>query len=153
MYQHILMPIDGSACSEHALTVGLELAKAVGAEVTFLYVVTDPLNIYNMERSLVYDPDYHKDLVRNGERALGQAAERARAAGVVAQTQLHETDETDPLSAILEAEGAFDLVVMATHGRRGFDRLTLGSVTDRLLRRSDKPHLIVRCSADAASET
>lgn len=44
------------------------------------------------------------------------------------------------------------MVVMATHGRRGFDRLTLGSVTDRLLRRSDKPHLIVRCPANAASE-
>ncbi len=150
MYQHILMPIDGSACSEHALATGLGLAKAVGAEVTFLYVVTDPLNVYNMERSMVHEPEYHKGLVHSGEEALERAAEGARAAGVTAQVRLVETREADPLSAILEAEGACDLVVMATHGRRGFDRLTLGSVTDRLLHRSDVPHLIVRCPGDNA---
>lgn len=93
MYQHILMPIDGSACSEHALSIGLELAKAVGAEVTFLYIVTDPLNIYNMQGSQVYEPRYHQDLLRNGEQALEQAAGRARAAGVTAQVQLYETDK------------------------------------------------------------
>ena len=92
MYQHILMPIDGSTCSEHALATGLELARAVGAEVTFLYVVTDPLNIYNMERSPVREPEYHQSLVRGGEEALSRAAEQARAAGVTAQVQLARRD-------------------------------------------------------------
>lgn len=145
--QQLLMTLDGSPCSEHALASALNLARATGAELTFLYVVTDPLNIYNMEGSLVREPGYHQDLVRQGEEALARAAERAEAAGVVAHTVLRETRSADPLEEILEAESAFDLTVIASHGRRGFDRLTLGSVTERLLRRSDKPHLVVRCPA------
>lgn len=152
MYQQLLMPIDGSACSEHALMYGLDLAKTVGATVTFLYVVENPLNIYNMEHSLVYEPKFHQDLVRNGELALARAAERAREAGVTARVLLHETRIDDPVPGILETEGAFDMVVIATHGRRGFDRLTLGSVTEKLLHRSDKPHLIVRCPAETVAE-
>jgi len=151
VYQQILMPIDGSACSEHALAYGLDLAKTVGATVTFLYVVENPLNIYNMENSLVYEPKLHQDLVRNGELALARAAERAGKAGVTARVMLHETRMEDPVPTILETERVFDLVVMATHGRRGFDRLTLGSVTEKLLHRSDKPHLIVRCPKEMAA--
>ncbi len=125
--------------------------QALGAEVTFLYVVEDPLNVYNMPGSRVYRPEFHQDLIRAGEAALEQAAARARARGVEAVTLVRETNKASPVDVILEAEQNADLTVMATHGRRGLDRLTLGSVTEGLLRRSEMPRLIVRCSADPAA--
>lgn len=151
MYQRILMPIDGSACSAQALAHGLNLAHALGAAVTFLYVVEDPLNVYNMPGSKVYQPNLHQDLVRAGEQALEGAAAQARARGVKVDTLLRASKKASPVEVILEAEQNADLTVMATHGRRGLDRLTLGSVTEGLLRRSDKPRLIVRCTVDLAA--
>jgi len=148
MYKRILMPTDGSPCSDHALDHGLELARVLGAEVLFLYVVEDPLNVYNMPGSRVYAPELHEDLVKAGELALVRALERARERGVEARTLLRET-AARPADVILEVEGEADLTVMATHGRRGLDRLALGSVTESLLRRSDQPRLVVRCPPDA----
>lgn len=145
VYKRILIPTDGSACSERAFDEGLALARALGAEVTFLYVVENPLSVYNMEGSLVYQPELEASLKETGEAALARARRRAEDMGVRAQTRLQETRQSSPVEAILAAEGDFDLTVMGTHGRRGFDRLVLGSVTEKLLLRSAKPRLTIRC--------
>lgn len=147
MYKKILMPTDGSACSDLALAQGLELAKQLGAQVTFLHVLENPLTAgYATPETLPYSAQLYQDLREAAITLLEGAKTRAENMGVVAETQLVE--HNDPVKAIHEAETGHDLVVMGTHGRRGFNRWMFGSVAEGALRRSSKPFLLVRGEED-----
>jgi nucleotide-binding universal stress UspA family protein len=145
MYKRILMPIDGSPCSDYAIQEGLKLAKGLSAAVTFLHVLDIQLSIYTVSDSLVFDRQLIEEAKNIAQTSLEKAAQQAQAAGVSATTQLVEDGQQTAVACILKAEAEHDLTVMATHGRRGFDRLLLGSVTEGVLRRSSKPHFIIRC--------
>lgn len=142
MFKRILMPTDGSACSEVAVRQGLALARALGAEVTFLYALEDPATTVYAPDVVSYQPALYESMKQAAQEALAQALALADEAGVAAQTLLAE--RTYPVKAIHEAEADFDLVVMGTHGRRGFNRLMFGSVAEGALRRSETPYLMVR---------
>lgn len=146
MYRRILIPTDGSACSEPAIRQGLALARQLGAEVTFLYALEDPIRALYAPEAAAYRPELYAAMKRLAQEALASAENQAREAGVDATTVLAEL--TGPVAAIHEAEGNVDLVVMGTHGRRGFDRLVFGSVAEGALRRSTKPYLMVRAEQD-----
>ncbi len=142
MYKKILMPTDGSACSQKAITEGLEVAKSMGASVTFLYAVENiSSTLWISPESVPYGLELIEDLKRVGNEALSKAAELAQAAGVAAETKLVEAK---PVDAILAEAKNHDLIVMGTHGRSGLDRFMLGSVTEAVLHRSDKPVLVLR---------
>jgi nucleotide-binding universal stress UspA family protein len=143
--KHILMPTDGSACSEQAVTKGLGLAKALNAEVTFLYAVENPITTYATEVGIY--PELYEELKKIASSSLAKAKTLAENAGIKAQTQL--TEQCRPVDAIREAEKDYDLVVMGTHGRRGFDRFMIGSVAEGALRTSTKPYLLIRQTAEA----
>ncbi len=148
MYHKILMPTDGSASSDLALRQGLELAKQLGAEVTFLHVLENPLTAgYATPETLPYSAQLYQDLREAAVDLLDQAKVKAESAGVVATTVLLENH--DPVQAIHAAEADHDLVVMGTHGRRGFNRWMFGSVAEGALRRSSKPFLLVRSQDDS----
>lgn len=143
MYQRILMPTDGSACAEQAMEHGLELARLMNAEVTFLHVLENPLTSgYATPETLPYSAQLYQDLKDAANQILQRAAVRAESLGVKATTKLVEN--RDPVQAIHEAEEGHDAVVMGTHGRRGFNRWMFGSVAEGALRRSSKPFLLVR---------
>lgn len=143
MYKKILMPTDGSACSQKAITEGLEVAKSMGANVTFLYAVENiGSSLWISPESVPYGLELIEDLRRVGSEALSKADELAQAAGVEAETKLVEAK---PVDAILAEAKNHDLIVMGTHGRSGLDRFMLGSVTEAVLHRSDKPVLVLRC--------
>lgn len=143
MYKKILMPTDGSACSQKAITEGLEVAKSMGANVTFLYAVENiGSSLWISPESVPYGLELIEDLRRVGSEALSKAVELAQAAGVEAETKLVEAK---PVDAILAEAKNHDLIVMGTHGRSGLDRFLLGSVTEAVLHRSDKPVLVLRC--------
>jgi nucleotide-binding universal stress UspA family protein len=143
MYERILMPTDGSACAEQAMEHGLELARLMNAEVTFLHVLENPLTSgYATPETLPYSAQLYQDLKDAANQILNRAAERAESLGVKAATKLVEN--RDPVQAIHEAEEGHDAVVMGTHGRRGFNRWMFGSVAEGALRRSSKPFLLVR---------
>ncbi len=147
MYRKILMPTDGSPTSDRALEQGLELARLMGAEVTFLHVLENPLSAgYSTPETLPYAAQLYQDLKDNAKSVLERALVRAQAAGVVASSQLVEN--RDPVQAITDVAKDFDAVVMGTHGRAGFNRWMFGSVAEGALRRSDKPFLMVRGSAE-----
>lgn len=149
MYKRILMPTDGSASSDLAVTQGLELAKQLGAEVTFLHVLENPLTAgYATPETLPYAAELYQDLREAGAQLLERAKAKAAAVGVTANTVLVE--HHDPVEAVHDAEADHDVVVMGTHGRRGFNRWMFGSVAEGALRRSTKPYLVVR--AQDASE-
>jgi nucleotide-binding universal stress UspA family protein len=144
MYKRILMPSDGSACSTQAVEHGLNLARSIGAEVTFLYAVEVPATVYTAPEAVpYYAPELYEDLKKYAEEVLSQAEARAREAGVTAGVRLCE--RTRPVEAILKAMPESDLMVMGSHGRSGARRLLLGSVTEGVSRQSEKPVLVVRC--------
>lgn len=147
MYKRMLMPTDGSACSEQALKKGLALARQLGAEVTFLYALQDT-TLYT-PTSAAYQPQVYEGLKATAQEALARAQVLAEEAGVPARAVLVENRH--PVDAIHDAEQDADLVVMGTHGRQGFNRFRFGSVAEGALRRSQKPYLTFR-QADPVSE-
>lgn len=147
MYRKILMPADGSPSSEQAIEKGLELAKLTGAEVTFLHVLENPLAAgYVAAANMAYSAELYEDLRNSANQLLEHVVDLAREKGVTSKGVLVE--DVDPVQAIHEAEKDHDLVVMGTHGRRGFNRWMFGSVAEGALRRSTIPYLVVRSEVE-----
>jgi nucleotide-binding universal stress UspA family protein len=142
MYQRILLPIDGSACSKVALEHGLQLAKTLGSEVVLLHAVENPLSVYAVPETLAYNKELFDTLKETGRKTLEAAKTLADEKGVKAETKFLES--VAPIEAILGALESCDAVVMGTHGRRGFDRWMFGSVAEGVLRHADKPCLMIR---------
>ena len=145
--KRILMPTDGSSCSRKAIRDGLGHAKELGAEVIFLSVVEDPLTpLYPAPytHASSYRPQLYQDLKEAAQHALKQAQQLAEEAGVRYETVLVEHQH--PVEAIHVAERSVDLVVMGTHGRRGFNRFLFGSVAEEALHGATKPYLMIRHS-------
>ena len=133
----ILVPTDGSDCSDAAAAHAVDLALAADATLHVVHVVD--AGVLPMDGSgAVFD-----ELQRAGERALDSVVERAERAGV--STIRASVLSGTPYRAIADYADAEDvaLVVMGTHGRTGFDRYLLGSVAERVVRLSDRPILTV----------
>lgn len=149
MYARILMPTDGSACATKAIDEGLELAAALGSRVTFLYALENPMTAGTASpEALPYSAQLWDDLREVADASLAEAMRAAATAGVEASAV--RVDDRPPVEAILDAEGEHDLVVMGTHGRRGFNRWMFGSVSEGALRRATKPFLMVRMDERAS---
>lgn len=138
MYARVLVPIDGSACSDEAAAHGIAIAKAMGAAVVFLFVM-DTLSarregVVNMAEAL-------RALTTDGRSIVGRAERSATDAGVRAAGRLIEGS---PADVIVRVSAEFDLVVMGSHGKGLLRRLTAGSVTEDVLHRITRPLLIVR---------
>lgn len=147
MYDKILIPTDGSATSERAVDHGLNLAKAMSSEVTFLHVVENPLTAgYATPETLPYSAQLYQDLKASAAGLLEEAVQKAQRLGVKAHAKLVENRE--PATAIAEAGEEHDLIVMGTHGRRGFNRWMFGSVAEGALRQGNKPFLLIRSESD-----
>lgn len=145
MFKHLLIPTDGSDLSHKAVLYGVRLAKASGAKVTAL-TLEEPYGVASMEGVLIAidEDDYDEESRRVAERALDQARVAAEAAGVTCEAIRQTHDQ--PYRAIIDvaqAEGC-DLIVMASHGRRGVSALLLGSETNKVLTHSTIPVLVYR---------
>jgi nucleotide-binding universal stress UspA family protein len=145
MFQHILIPTDGSAHAKRAVEQGTALAKAVGARVTILTVV-EPFHVLSTDPKQVSEgrPTYERLAKAEATRILAEADKVAQKNGVAYATAQKEHEH--PYQAILEAaaKGSCDLIAMGSHGRRGVVALILGSVTAKVLAHSPLPVLIYR---------
>jgi nucleotide-binding universal stress UspA family protein len=145
MYKHILIATDGSDLARKAVAQGLALAKAVGARVTAVSV-TEPWA--TMAPPEVLNEPFVQEFERTAaERAKGildGVAAAAKEASVACST-LHVRDRF-PAEGILEAAAntGCDLIVMASHGRRGVAKLLLGSQASEVLTHSTVPVLVCR---------
>ncbi|AOI75900.1 universal stress protein [Burkholderia sp. NRF60-BP8] len=151
MYSNILVALDGSDTSSRALDVALDLAAETGARLTPVYVVDFLVPAYDMYG---YDPSILVDSFREeGLRVTEDAARRMRArdiAGTPRISNVAPAGEDIPHRIVgLAGEIDADLIVMGTHGRRGFQRLFLGSVAERVLRQARCPVLMIPASAAA----
>jgi nucleotide-binding universal stress UspA family protein len=145
MYKHILIATDGSELSAKAIEHGLGLAKALGAKVTAVTVSEPWSSVVSGEMTIGFPiEDYNKSVAANADRILAQAADLAKSAGATCQTVY--LPDHHPAEGILEAAKTrgCDLIVMASHGRRGVSRLLLGSQANRVVTHSTLPVLICR---------
>jgi len=145
MYKHILIPDDGSDLSAKAVEQGVALAKAVNATVTGI-TVTTPFHVFALEPGMVTDtPELYAEHVASlASMYLARVQGAAAAAGVTCDALHVEHDQ--PYRAIIDAasrRGA-DLIVMASHGRRGVSAIVLGSETLKVLTHSTIPVLVCR---------
>jgi len=145
MYAHILIATDGSELAERAVEQGLTLAKTLGSKVTIV-TVTEPWTAAVSGEWAVAFPveDYEKAAAANAKKVLAGAQAAAARHGVVCQT-IHVKDQFAAEGIVEEAKArACDLIVMASHGRRGIARFVLGSQATRVLAHSSVPLLICR---------
>ena len=148
MYQRILVAIDGSRTAHHAFDAALALATQNGAELCACHVIENAAIYYNVPG---YDPSVLRDqLVAQGEQIVQEFKQRIAAAGVKGSVTFSEASAlSDVAAVVLDAARNFqaDLLVLGTHGRRGFKRLVLGSVAEQCLRQADLPMLLIPAAA------
>jgi nucleotide-binding universal stress UspA family protein len=147
MYKRILVPTDGSPLSKKAVKSAVELAAGIGAEVVVLNVVSRyPVSYF--EGGVSISPQevgrVEKLWAEKGQALADAAAQAAERAGVKAKGVVVRSDLV--AEAILAAvrKHKCDLVVMASHGRKGLKRLLLGSETQHVLTHGDIPVLVLR---------
>jgi nucleotide-binding universal stress UspA family protein len=144
MYKHLLIATDGSELAGKAVATGLNLAKALGAKVTAVTVTEAWVTMVPGEGAFVFPVDeYEKAAAHNAVRILADVAAQAEKLGVACET-VHVTEF--PAEGILVAarDKGCDLIVMASHGRRGLSRVLLGSQAVRVLTHATVPVLICR---------
>ncbi|MDX8468264.1 universal stress protein [Mesorhizobium sp. VK23B] len=149
MYKHILIATDGSELAGKGVAHGLELAKGLGAAVTFV-TVSEPFPALAwggaMAGYVAADEltNYEESASKYAREVLEKCKAEADKLGVGAKV-LHVENRT-PAEGILDTARtqACDLIVMASHGRRGIGRLVLGSQTAEVVSLTEIPVLVVR---------
>lgn len=149
MYSHILIATDGSELAAKGVDQGARLAKQLGAAVTIV-TVTEPWISIGTDATFGWGgysnplDEFEKANKDAAAKILSDAATAAASVGVEAKT-VHIPDQY-PADAIVGAvpELKADLIVLASHGRRGLGRLLLGSQATQVLTQSPIPVLIVK---------
>ena len=145
MYKHILIATDGSELAGKAVAAGFGLARKLGSKATAVTLTEPWTAIVTGEATFGFPVDeYEKSANESAARILAGVSTLARKADINCAT-VHVKDQF-PAEGILEAakENNCDLIVMASHGRRGLGRLLLGSQTVRVLTHSTVPVLVCR---------
>ena len=145
MYKRILIAVDGSKTSSLALKEAIKLAKDQRATLRLIHVV-DERPIYTMAEVPYSIDDYQKTMREAGRKELAKCADRAKAARVKFDTKLVAT-LAQSIGDVINKEAkrwSANLIVIGTQGRRGFNRLVLGSVAEHVIRLATKPVLIIR---------
>lgn len=144
-YQQILVPVDGSQISLSAVKKAAQLAAAFNSKLTLISLVTeDPFTDADFYYSATIMRDYFVQAYENAEKALLEAAQIAKDLGVDASTEV--------VKGLVSAEGVVataeqykaDLIVMGSHGRKGFQKILLGSFAQDVLSNTELPVLIVK---------
>jgi nucleotide-binding universal stress UspA family protein len=145
VYKRILIPVDGSPTSMAGLREALRLAKNQKAKVRLINIVDELMIFSSAEAGLNIEPVI-ESMKRGGKHVLARAAKLAAAQGIRAETELWE-NATGRVAEVLLGRAKrwrADLIVMGTHGRRGVNRMLLGSDAELVVRNSPVPVLLVR---------
>ena len=147
MYQNILVPTDGSKLSMKAVKTAVRLASALGARVTGVYCIptfSDPIYTEGLSVAGPSAGRQRAEAKKAGSKALAEIEKSARAAGVACGSAILASGT--PWEGILKTAKSrrSDLIVMASHGRRGISALLLGSETVKVLTHSTIPVLVYR---------
>lgn len=144
MFKRILVPTDGSDITQKAVDTAISLAKSVGAQV-YTISVKEPFPYSAISEMQPTPPQEFFDAQeRIAAKRVGAVVEAAKAAGL--ECKAHTVEALHPWEAIIDhaKQQECDLLVMASHGRRGVTALLLGSETQKVLTHSTVPVLVVR---------
>jgi nucleotide-binding universal stress UspA family protein len=144
--KQILVPIDFSPTSEHALAYAVDFAKKVGAKITVMHAYELP--VYGFpDGALVATADVAARILQSAQAGLTAAIEKHKGAGVEMTAVLRDGPPADEVAAVAKKSHA-DLVILGTHGRRGLRRAIMGSVAEEVIRACECPVLTVHDPAD-----
>ena len=153
MFNKILIPTDGSALSAQSANAGITFARSTGAEIVALYV-TQPfaatMGFDGMSAAYATtDQDYEKANAEHAQKHLKAVVDRAETAGVKASA--HAVSNLNIADGVVQAAIDYhcDLIFIGSHGRSGFSRLLLGSVTTKVLALTHTPVLVYRVKDEA----
>ncbi len=151
MYQKILVPIDGSPTSKHALQEAIRLARSLGAQLELVHIYEDI--IYLIGEDYINYEELQKTVRSCGEKMLADAEAQVRMSDIEVETRLISAGNERVADVIVtEAERwQAELIVLGTHGHSGFSRLLLGSVAEGVARAASIPVLLIRGTASVSS--
>lgn len=154
MYSRLLVALDGTETSQLALDHAAALARLGGASVVLLHVLETFKHISGFETSTSYIHDLLPHMQDAGRALLDKAAARLRADGIEVETILLENSLERVSEAVVRqaVESGCDLVLLGTHGRRGVDRLLMGSDAEQVARIAPVPVLLVRKPASRTTD-
>lgn len=147
MYQCILIATDGSALSQKAVSSGIELAAVIGAQIVAIKVVPRyPVSYFEggMTVSVQEMEKIEKQSEDGAQIVVDDVKSAAEASGVKAKAVTIKSDFVAEAIIAAAKKHKCDLIVMASHGRRGIKRLLLGSETQHVLTHSHVPVLVLR---------
>ncbi len=143
----IVLPTDGSECSAKAMTYALSFAKQYGARVVALHVIDrrweDQTRVAFAEVGQDLTQKIRKGYEEEARRILQEVVAAADKAGVSVETRVLAGIPFEEIVRVGKDVSA-DLIIMGTHGRAGMSHLLLGSVAEKVVRRSPCPVLTVR---------
>jgi len=145
MYNRILIATDGSELAEKAVDQGLATAKAAGAKVVVVRVTSVPAPmVYEGVVVALPTEEIREEIAARVADHFGSLKAKAASLGVAMETVQVENDS--PWQAIIDTakEKGADLIVMASHGRRGISAVLLGSETQKVLTHTTIPVLVCR---------
>lgn len=147
MYRRILVCTDGSTRSNRAVKAAAALARTCGASLTIFHATEayrTPYYVEGMSFAWPSETQYVQGAGRAADKLLVKARRLAAKQGVAAVTRHSYGDDTALAIVAASGKARADLIVMASHGRRGIGKLLLGSETQKVLTRTETPVLVVR---------
>jgi nucleotide-binding universal stress UspA family protein len=147
MFKRILIATDGSELSQKAVDSGIELAKLSGGQVVALQVVPRyPVSYFEGGATVSMDEiaRIEKEWADIGQATVDKIKTKAAAKGVLANAMTTHSDMIAEAIIAAAKKNDCDLIVMASHGRRGIKRMLLGSETTHVLTHSDIPVMVLR---------
>jgi len=153
MYDNILVPTDGSETAESAVDHAIDLASKYDATIHALYVVDVDATNYSLgteqiDRIRRGDLDEMTEVTEEAEEATGYVVDRAADHGLTVEEHVTAGQPARAIRTFVE-DNDIDLVVMGSHGRSGLSRVILGSVAEKVLRRTRLPVLVVDAEGEA----
>lgn len=145
MFKTILLPTDGSALTEKAIPTAIEFAKLTGGKIIGIYVI-QPLPLTAIaDGGIAIDLGIYEQQMRDTAQIhIDKLAEVARAANVAFEGIIAQS--VNPYEEIINASNQFncDVILMASHGRKGLNKLFLGSETQKVLAHTTLPVMVLR---------
>jgi nucleotide-binding universal stress UspA family protein len=139
-FQRILISVDDDPIAAHAASVGIDLARSVGAQLAFVHVI-DPALLVAPEDAFV-GGDLAVQAQQDSARLMADF--RARLPAGTAAMQFVQKGSPGPEIVKAATQWPADLIVIGSHGRRGLTRAVLGSVAEAVMRHAPCPVLVVR---------
>ena len=144
-YQNILVPVDGSDISLSAVKNAAQIAQAFGGQLTLISLVTeDPFSEADFYYPSPIMKEYFVQAYANAEKSLKQAQTIASENGITANTQIVKGNVSEEGIIETAEKLKIDLIVMGSHGRKGFQKFLLGSFAQDVLKGTKLPVLIVK---------